>query len=72
VLFINYNKAQLFEAYAALQQLVGTDYNIYRAIRQSRDDLLLLFATAKARQALYPHRPVGKAVSEILEVLLRQ
>ncbi len=51
---------------------MGTDQNIDFAFAGLLQDLRLLFSAAETRHHLNAHRPVGKAVAEVIVVLLRQ
>ncbi len=72
VLFIDNQQAQIFPAHVVLQQLMGADENINFAFRCLLQHQGLFFGATKARQQLNAHRPVGKTVAEIVEMLLRQ
>ena len=49
---------------------MGADKNIDFSFRDLLKDLRLLFGAAKARKHLNTHRPVSKAIAEVIEVLL--
>ena len=51
---------------------MGADQNIDFTFTRLFKNLRLLFSAAKTRQHLDTHRPVGKAVAEVVEVLLRK
>ncbi len=72
MLFVNNQQPQIFPLHVALQQLVGADQNVDLALAGLLQDLCLLFGAAETRQHLNAHRPVGKAVAEVIVVLLGQ
>ena len=70
VLLVDDHQPQVFEAHRRLQQLVGADDDIHRALGQAVHDPLGLAGGAETRQVLHLHRPVGEAVGKVLIVLL--
>jgi hypothetical protein len=70
VLLVDDRQSQILEFQVGLQQLVGPDQDVDRAVGQTFEHLLLLLRRAEPRQALDLDRPVGEAVGEVLEMLL--
>ena len=72
LLLIDNHQPQILEDQILLQNLVGADEYVDPALGHVPYDLLLLLLADEARQGLDPDRPVGVAVTEILEMLLSQ
>ena len=72
MLFIDDDQSQIFIFHRFLQQLVGADHDVDFAIGQIVQNCFLFFRCIKAGQAGNLHRPVSKAVGEVLIVLLSQ
>ncbi len=55
-----------------VQQTVRGDDDVDLALLEALEHRLGFLGIAKARQALHPHRPLGKAIAEVGQMLLHQ
>ncbi len=62
----------MIELHVFLQQLVGADDDIGFTLQHAVQRQLRFFGGLKAGQYIHFHRPFGKAVGEVLIVLLCQ
>ena len=69
---IDDDQAEIVKAGIGVQQPVGGDHDVDGAALQPVEHRGALAAGTETRQRLDAHRPVGEAVAEALQVLLRQ
>ena len=72
VFFVDDQQAQMLEFHIFLQQFVCADHDIGFPLQHTLQRLLGFFFRFEARQYIHFHRPLGKAVSKVLIMLLRQ
>ena len=76
MLFINNHQAQVFEFHIFLDELMGTDDNVYLSVCESCKGLGLFLGGAEAGQFRNFYRPLVRnqteAIGKILKVLLGQ
>ena len=72
MLLVDDQKPKVTEFNVILQQFVRTDQDINFAGLGIGQNGFLLFGADKPRQHFNPDRPVGKAVTEVFKMLLRQ
>ena len=72
VLFVDNHKAEVFKGDVGLHQFMRADHDIHRAICHAFECLLGGFAGVEAGKLRHFHGEIGKAVGEVLRVLLHQ
>src|ERR1039458_9177302 len=72
MLLVDDDQTQVAETRIGMQQPLGRDHDVDGAAFEPLEYGRGLAVRAKARQGLDAHRPVGEAVAEALQMLLRQ
>ncbi len=72
VFLVDDDQAEVLESYVALQQSVGANHEIDVAIGELGQDLRLVRFAAESGKQFNSDRQLGKAIAEILIVLLCQ
>ncbi len=72
MLLVDDHQSQFLEAHVGMQQAVGGDDDVHRALFDAFEHGIRLFSGTEARQRFDPHRPVREAVAEIRRVLFGQ
>ncbi len=70
LLLIDDEKSQVLELHPVGEELVGSDHDVYRAVRKTFQDLCRLRRRAEAREQLNVHREVLHPLQERVVVLL--